>query len=317
LYTLAPPSEEMAPERRTLLVVGDGPGLASLTRDSLSGARPIGVLAGDRAAVPTGWAYLGPIDQLPHVLRTQSVAEVALCLDASERSQMGDVAALCMKAGIPTWLPLAVAAEPQAERHPAARTAKRVLDVVGALTGMIVLSPVLLTVAIAIAATDGFPVMFRQPRAGLGGRPFSIMKFRTMGRDADGLRSALRGSNEVSGGASFKLQSDPRVTRLGAVLRKTSIDELPQLWNVLLGEMSLVGPRPHPYDDVAGYQPWQFRRLSVKPGLTGLWQVELRDDPDFDNWVRKDLEYIDGWSIWRDIALIFRTIPAVIRGTGR
>jgi lipopolysaccharide/colanic/teichoic acid biosynthesis glycosyltransferase len=113
------------------------------------------------------------------------------------------------------------------------------------------------------------------------------------------------------------MEGDPRVTRIGRWLRRTSIDELPQLWNVLRGEMSLVGPRPHPYDDIARYDLWHLRRLSVTPGLTGLWQVELRGDADFNRWVAKDIEYIDRWSVWLDIKVIARTIPAVLRGTGR
>jgi lipopolysaccharide/colanic/teichoic acid biosynthesis glycosyltransferase len=197
------------------------------------------------------------------------------------------------------------------------RFAKRAIDVVGALLGLVIATPIMLFVALAILVSDGSPAIFRQSRAGAYGKPFVIFKFRTMRRDADAERDGLRAVNEVAGGASFKMTNDPRVTRLGTWLRKTSIDELPQLWNVLLGEMSLVGPRPHPFDDVAGYQPWQFRRLSVKPGLTGLWQIEGRAETDFDRWVEKDLQYIDGWSLWTDLEIIVRTIPAILKRTGR
>ena len=202
-------------------------------------------------------------------------------------------------------------------RTPLQRAVKRSIDIAGALACLLIATPVLLGVALLILAVDGRPVVFRQVRAGIYGRPFVIVKFRTMDRDADAQRDALRGANEVVGEASFKMTNDPRVTRVGRWLRRTSIDELPQLWNVLLGEMSLVGPRPHPFDDVAGYKPWQFRRLSVKPGLTGLWQIEGRDDPTFDRWVEKDLRYIDGWSLLTDLAIMARTIPAVLRRTGR
>jgi len=195
--------------------------------------------------------------------------------------------------------------------------AKRGLDIVGAVAGLVILSPVLLGTAVAIAVVDGRPVLFRQPRAGQGGAPFLIAKFRTMGRDADAQRAALREQNEVAGGASFKMTNDPRVTRLGRILRKTSIDELPQLWNVLRGEMSLVGPRPHPFDDLEGYEDWHFRRLSVKPGITGLWQVSGRGDADFDRWTRLDLEYIDRWSLMLDLKIMLRTIPAVLKAGGR
>jgi lipopolysaccharide/colanic/teichoic acid biosynthesis glycosyltransferase len=194
---------------------------------------------------------------------------------------------------------------------------KRALDVAGAAVGLVVLSPFLLGIALAIRVLDGAPVLFIQERAGRDGVPFKIVKFRTMRIGADAERAELRARNEVAGGASFKLTNDPRVTRTGRLLRRTSIDELPQLWNVLVGNMSLVGPRPHPFDDVAGYEAWHFRRLNVKPGLTGLWQVSARSDPDFDTWVRLDLEYIDTWSLALDLRIIAATIPALLRTDGR
>jgi lipopolysaccharide/colanic/teichoic acid biosynthesis glycosyltransferase len=195
---------------------------------------------------------------------------------------------------------------------------KRLLDICGAAAALVILSPLLAAVAIVIAVTDGRPVLFRQPRAGLQGRPFSIAKFRTMRSGADAERDGLREQNEVTGSAAaFKLTNDPRVTRLGRVLRRTSIDELPQFWNVLLGHMSLVGPRPHPFDDVSRYDAWHWRRLAMKPGVTGLWQVSARRDADFDRWVALDLAYIDGWSLTGDLKLLAQTIPAVIRAEGR
>jgi lipopolysaccharide/colanic/teichoic acid biosynthesis glycosyltransferase len=181
----------------------------------------------------------------------------------------------------------------------------------------VLLGPLLVAVALLVRVIDGSPVLFVQERAGLDGVPFRIVKFRTMRIGADAERAELRALNEVAGGASFKLADDPRVTRSGRFLRRTSLDELPQLWNVLLGEMSLVGPRPHPFDDVAGYDDWHFRRLSVKPGLTGLWQVSARSNPDFDTWVRLDLEYIDSWSLGLDIRILAATIPALLRTDGR
>ncbi len=194
---------------------------------------------------------------------------------------------------------------------------KRALDVTGAAIGLVLLGPLLVAVALLVRVIDGSPVLFVQERAGLDGVPFRIVKFRTMRIGADAERAELRALNEVAGGASFKLADDPRVTRSGRFLRRTSLDELPQLWNVLLGEMSLVGPRPHPFDDVAGYDDWHFRRLSVKPGLTGLWQVSARSNPDFDTWVRLDLEYIDSWSLGLDIRILAATIPALLRTDGR
>jgi lipopolysaccharide/colanic/teichoic acid biosynthesis glycosyltransferase len=195
--------------------------------------------------------------------------------------------------------------------------AKRMIDLLGATAGLVLIGPLLLGTAVLIRLLDGRPVLFRQERAGLAERPFWIFKFRTMRQGADAERAALRANNEVAGGASFKMTDDPRVTRLGRVLRRTSIDEFPQLLNVLRGEMSLVGPRPHPFDDLAGYQPWHHARTAMKPGMTGLWQVSSRRDPDFDRWVELDLDYIRTWSPWLDIKIIARTIPAMLRSEGR
>ena len=197
------------------------------------------------------------------------------------------------------------------------RTIKRAMDLAGGTLALLLLGPLLLGTAALIAAVDGRPVVFRQPRAGLGGRSFRIYKFRTMHLGADAERAALRAQNEVAGGASFKMTDDPRITRLGRLLRRTSIDELPQLLNVLQGDMSLVGPRPHPFDDVDGYQPWHHARFAMKPGITGLWQVSSRRDPDFDHWVELDLEYIRSWSPELDLRIMARTIPAVLRSEGR
>ena len=195
--------------------------------------------------------------------------------------------------------------------------AKRAMDLAGAAAALVILSPVLGLVALVILVTDGRPVLFRQPRAGLEGRPFSIAKFRTMRLGADAEREALRVRNEIQGGASFKLTDDPRVTPLGRALRRWSLDELPQFWNVLVGDMSLVGPRPHPFDDVAGYADWHHRRLEMKPGITGLWQISARSNPDFDEWVRLDLEYIDTWSLGADVQIMLKTLPALVRAEGR
>ena len=212
---------------------------------------------------------------------------------------------------------LVIRAAPSERPSTVTLIAKRVMDIVGAAAGLLLLGPLLGGVALLIAAVDGRPVLFKQPRAGRDGEPFEIWKFRTMERDADAQRGSLRVFNEVAGGASFKMDRDPRVTRLGRILRRTSLDELPQLVNVLRGEMSLVGPRPHPFDDVAGYKPWHFGRLSVKPGVTGLWQISSRADPDFDHWVEMDLRYIRECSVTRDISIVLNTIPAVVRATGR
>jgi exopolysaccharide biosynthesis polyprenyl glycosylphosphotransferase len=194
-------------------------------------------------------------------------------------------------------------------------TLRRLADAAAALVLLIVLSPLLLLVALAVKLGSPGPVLFRQTRCGLNGRPFTFYKFRSMRADADALKPALAPFNEMTGPA-FKMSNDPRVTRVGRLLRRTSLDELPQLWNILRGDMSFVGPRPAVAEEVARYEPWQRRRLSMRPGLTCLWQVSGRNELSFEDWVRLDLEYIDNWSLWLDVKIALKTIPAVIRGRG-
>jgi exopolysaccharide biosynthesis polyprenyl glycosylphosphotransferase len=194
--------------------------------------------------------------------------------------------------------------------------AKRLMDVVGAAIGLLILGPlVMLPSAIAIKISSRGPVFFRQRRSGLHGRQFTMYKFRSMVTNAEMLRAELEAFNEM-GGPVFKIADDPRVTKVGRFLRKTSIDEFPQLWNVLVGDMSLVGPRPPIPSEVDKYDPWHRRRLSMKPGLTCLWQIGGRNNVPFEQWMKLDLEYIDNWSLWLDIKIIARTIPVVLSGLG-
>ncbi len=192
---------------------------------------------------------------------------------------------------------------------------RRVADVLLALAFLVLLSPVLLAIAIGVKLTSPGPVLFRQARCGLHGRRFTFLKFRTMRIDAERLKPLLEPFNEMDGPA-FKMTNDPRVFPFGGFLRRTSLDELPQLWNILRGDMSFVGPRPSVVEEVAQYEPWQRRRLSMKPGLTCLWQVSGRSELTFDEWMRLDLEYIDNWSLWLDVKIALRTIPAVLLGRG-
>jgi exopolysaccharide biosynthesis polyprenyl glycosylphosphotransferase len=194
---------------------------------------------------------------------------------------------------------------------------KNTADRAGAAIGLVLLSPLFLLVALAIRLTSPGPVIFRQERAGLHGRPFTMLKFRTMASDAEQRQADLMELNEMKGPV-FKIENDPRITPLGRFLRRTSIDEFPQLWNVLRGEMSLVGPRPLPVGEVARFETTVHRRrLSMKPGLTCLWQIRGRNTVrDFNDWVRMDLEYIDNWSPFLDLLIILRTIPSVLLGVG-
>jgi len=196
------------------------------------------------------------------------------------------------------------------------KVAKRAIDVVASAFGLAVTVPLYPLIGAAIWLDSPGPLFYRQKRAGelLGSdgpgrfrfREFQMLKFRTMKPDA-----------EKTTGAVLSTAGDPRITRIGKVLRRTRIDELPQFWNVLLGDMSLVGPRPHPFDDVAGYADWHHRRLEMKPGITGLWQISARSNPDFDEWVRLDLEYIDHWSLGLDVQIMLKTPGALLRAEGR
>ena len=192
---------------------------------------------------------------------------------------------------------------------------KRVLDIVGASAGLVILSPVLLLVAALVKCTSRGPVFYTQMRGGQGGKPFQIYKFRSMVVDADRQKERLLALNEQDGPA-FKLKNDPRVTPVGRFMRTTSIDELPQLWNVLRGEMTLVGPRTMYCPEVEGCTRWQKRRLDVRQGITCIWQVRGRSAVAFDDWMRMDLEYIPRRSVLRDLALLIQTVPAVLSRKG-
>lgn len=192
---------------------------------------------------------------------------------------------------------------------------RRCIDVAVASVLLVVLSPLMAAIALLIKATSPGPVLFRQIRCGLHGRPFTFLKFRSMRTDAERLKAALAAFNEMDGPA-FKMTNDPRVTPVGRWLRRTSLDELPQLWNILKGDMSFVGPRPAVIEEVRQYEPWQRRRLSMQPGLTCLWQVSGRNELTFNEWMQLDLQYIDNWSLWLDLKIVLKTIPAVLLGRG-
>jgi exopolysaccharide biosynthesis polyprenyl glycosylphosphotransferase len=192
---------------------------------------------------------------------------------------------------------------------------KRVMDVVISAIGLLVLAPVMAVIGVAMKLESRGPILYTALRVGKKGRTFKCYKFRTMCRDADHAKDLLRALNQRQG-PTFKMVNDPRITRLGRILRRYSLDELPQLWNVLTGSMSLVGPRPHPMDDYQRYALEDRRRLDVAPGITGLWQVTARGDPSFSANMALDLEYIENWSLGMDLAIVVKTLPAVLGGTG-
>lgn len=275
------------------------------------------------------------LGSLPAWLEETYVDEVYLAADLVRyRTELQLVIALCERLGVPFAVPAhgfrmqrALPAAPSVARDgflhygqftpaPGARRVKRAIDIIGAACGLLALSPVLLLAAAAIKLESRGPVLFSQQRVGRHGRPFGILKLRSMVVDAEQLKAALEKHNEHKEGPVFKMTNDPRITRVGRFIRRTSLDELPQLWNVLTGEMSLVGPRPPIPAEVTKYDAWQRRRLSVTPGLTGLWQVSGRNNIGFDQWMRMDLQYIDNWSLGLDLSLIGKTIPVVFTGRG-
>ena len=277
---------------------------------------------------------VGTLEQLENILMHRVVDEVLVALPIkSHYSQIQRVIEDCEQAGVQSRYSadvfrtrIASARPDLSEREPGVALqvapdgyrllVKRMIDIAGAATGLLLAAPLFLVIAIAIKLTSPGPVFFAQERYGWRKRRFRMLKFRTMVTDADARLADLEVRNEA-GGPVFKIRNDPRITRVGGILRRTSLDELPQLWNVLRGEMSLVGPRPLPVRDVGRFgEAWLMRRFSVMPGLTGLWQVSGRSSLGFDRWVALDLEYIDRWSIWLDLLILLRTVPAVLRARG-
>lgn len=184
---------------------------------------------------------------------------------------------------------------------------KRGIDIIGAGSGLLLLSPVIAIVACAVKFTSKGPIFFSQKRVGKNGQIFDMYKFRSMVVNAEELKEKLAHQNEMSG-PMFKMKDDPRVTKVGKFIRKTSLDELPQLWNVLKGDMSLVGPRPSLPKEVKQFEKWMYKRLTVKPGLTCYWQVSGRNNIDFEDWMKLDISYVEDRSLWIDIKLIFKTV---------
>jgi exopolysaccharide biosynthesis polyprenyl glycosylphosphotransferase len=329
------------PERPAdqVLIMGVG-GLGRLTHQQIqgSGARRevIGYLRFDEEGDPPrqNAPVLGSAKELESVLRNRVVNEVYIATTAARHgAEVQEAINACERFGVPFALPACgyrvARAKParseaitdgyihyvSVQHKPVQFVLKRVLDVLLSISALILLSPVLVITAIAIKVTSGGSILFSQRRVGLHGRTFEMLKFRSMVENAESLKHLLAAANEVSGPV-FKMKRDPRVTRVGRFIRKFSIDELPQLVNVLRGDMSIVGPRPPLPSEVARYKPWQRRRLSVRPGLTCLWQVSGRNDVSFDEWMMLDMRYIDHWTLAQDLELMIKTVPVVLMGRG-
>jgi exopolysaccharide biosynthesis polyprenyl glycosylphosphotransferase len=325
---------------RDVLIVGSGPRAYQLFRDIQAdrdcGYRFLGFIDSndDIRFQEIEKRVVGGLHELESILMRTAVDEVLVALPIrSCYEQIEQVLRVCERVGVeskyladvfehalarPSYEPagdLPVVALRMV--HDDIRTAaKRLLDVTAAACGLIVLSPLLLLISIGIKATNPGTILFTQDRYGRNRRLFKMYKFRTMVAEAEALQLSIEHLNEVQGPV-FKIKNDPRITPFGSFLRRTSLDELPQLFNVLRGDMSLVGPRPLPVRDVHRFpESWLMRRFSVLPGLTCIWQISGRSNLDFDSWIKLDLQYIDSWSLWMDLKILLRTIPVVIRGTG-
>ena len=327
---------------RYLLVIGVGPAARSFA-DRVEARVDLGLsVIGHLAPIPGdattpipetvgGRLVLGQVTDIERTLHDRIVDEVAICLPLESLELVEPITRLCEEEGKIVRIPgppagltieggrlesfdgLDVLSLVYGPDRAISLILKRLLDIVGAAAALIALSPVFVAIGATIVTRDGRPVLFRQQRVGLHGRLFTLVKFRTMVPDAEARLGELLDQNELRGHV-FKITEDPRLSRTGRWLRRTSLDELPQFWNVLRGEMSLVGPRPPLPREVAAYDLWHRRRLSMKPGMTGLWQVSARGEEDFDRWVALDLDYIDRWSIWLDLKIMLRTIPAMLQG---
>lgn len=324
--------DEVVPARKVLIVGANVAG-RDLARELSPSSHVVGFVdnGSDLDDVESHeFSLVGPIASLDRLVQQFSVDEIVVALPPNRREQLGRIVARGF--GRPVQVKFAAdLGEPLPERFelhrhggrsfigfaPVAPVSwlKRAFDLVFGTLILIGLSPFMAAIAILIRLDSPGPVFYGQERVGKDGVRFKMLKFRSMRQDADKLLEQLRAQNEASG-PLFKMRNDPRVTKIGRVLRRTSLDELPQLFNVLLGQMSLVGPRPPVPSEVAQYEDWQLGRLRAVPGMTGLWQVSGRSDVPFHDMVRLDLHYIRNWSLWWDLEIILRTIPAVIGKSG-
>ncbi|MFH0809671.1 MAG: sugar transferase [Pseudomonadota bacterium] len=339
LYRMSPRMTDGHRGARKLLIVGSADRAAAFITHLGRSRLPVevsGIVGRNPKRVGKsilGIPILGLVNDLPNLLRSVHVDEVVFLLSRTWLDLVEKPMLVCERAGLRVLLSTDVypfrLSNPRIEEvgdfrllafEPAghselALSIKAVMDFILAMSLVLLTLPLTALVAVAVKLTSCGPIFFKQVRCGLNGRNFLMWKFRTMVADAEQMKSDLAALNEMNGPV-FKIRNDPRITGLGRFLRCSSIDELPQLINVLRGEMSLVGPRPPLPEEVAQYDSWQRRRLSVKPGLTCIWQTSGRNQVNFEDWVRMDIEYIDNWSLGLDLRLLLKTIPAVLMGTG-
>ena len=326
---------------KTILIVGSGEKaqrfLASIGEHSEWTVTTVGFVEFDKERVGReimGVPVLGSAEDLPRILHEHAIEEVVFAVSTRQLERCTDMLALCEQEGVNavilsnffSSLVAQVETEIQYDqpvliyrttRHKEWQVmVKRAFDIVFSGAMLTILSPLLLVISVLIKLDDGGPIFYRWKVAGVSKKKFTGYKFRTMVVNADSIKEKLMEKNEMTG-IVFKMTNDPRITRVGRFLRKYSLDELPQLWSVLKGDMTIVGPRPPLEGELQRFESWQRRKLSVKPGLTCLWQVSGRSTiTDFDEWVRLDLAYIDNWSLWLDFKILLKTVPAVLSGRG-
>jgi exopolysaccharide biosynthesis polyprenyl glycosylphosphotransferase len=318
---------------RNLLIVGTGQRALRIVKKIKENAHwglgVVGFIDKDPSLVgkdKVGIEVLGTLKNIDQILRERIIDEVIFSVPRKWLDEIEEPILACEELGIQARLAadlynpvigrislgelegIPLSTTPQ---HMGKLFVKRFLDSAISSVTMIILSPVLLATAIAIKIDSTGPILFKQKRVGLNGRTFTFYKFRSMVKDAEKMQESIEGLNEMSGPV-FKVKDDPRLTRVGRFIRKFSIDELPQLFNVLKGDMSLVGIRPPVPEEVEEYEAWQRRRLSMRPGITCIWQVSGRNKVDFDQWMKMDLSYIDNWSLTMDFKLLLKTLPAVL-----
>ncbi|OGW85223.1 MAG: hypothetical protein A3C35_08340 [Omnitrophica bacterium RIFCSPHIGHO2_02_FULL_46_11] len=307
-----------------------------IENNHLIGLKVVGIVSinGEDQKQPHHLPNLGRIEDLIKIVEENIVDNVIFLAHGPDKNAIEKALWQCEERGLEVWLRLDLLDRPifkaavthlrsipflqfqSGPQNTGALMMKYALDRILSFALLIIFSPLFVIISIVIKITSQGPIIFKQYRGGLNGRKFLFFKFRTMITDAEQRRESLKSQNEMQGPV-FKIKDDPRVTPMGRFLRKTSLDELPQLWNVLKGDMSLVGPRPLPLYEVKEFKGWQRRRLSMKPGITCIWQTSGRNNvTKFDDWASMDLQYIDNWSLWLDLKILFQTIPAVLISKG-
>ena len=327
---------------KNVLIVGTGPRaqqfISRIAKHREWGYRIVGLVDPDPMLTGEDVAMqrvVGALEDIPYILEQNVVDEIFFVVPRKWLDQVQTCLLYCEAVGVPATISTDLF-EAEISRNRISKDLdgmsfltfetplvkggelliKRIFDILFSGTILILLSPVLLAVAVAVKLTSKGPVFFKQIRSGLNGRKFNILKFRSMVIDAEKQLAALKSLNEMSGPV-FKITNDPRITPIGSFLRKTSLDEFPQFLNVLMGDMSVVGPRPPLPNEVEEYEPWQRRRLSMKPGITCIWQVSGRNTITFEKWMALDLKYIDNWSLGLDLQLLAKTLKAVVSRDGK